>query len=89
MSHHHFSLIERGKIEELNKLGYSSRAIGERIGRHHSSVARELQRLPTHYTAQAASEDYLEEKSKKQAYRKMEQRTGNPDCRQAGMHVVT
>ena len=58
MSHHHFSLIERGKIEELHKLGYSSRAIGQRIGRHHSSVARELQRLPASYTAQAASEDY-------------------------------
>ena len=58
MSHHHFSLIERGKIEELNKLGYSSRAISKRIGRHPSSVARELKRLPGRYTAQAANHDY-------------------------------
>ena len=57
MSHHHFNLIERGKIEILHRMGYSSRAIGKRIERHHSSVARELRRMPN-YTAQAAEEDY-------------------------------
>ena len=31
MSHHHFTSIERGKIEELNKLGYSSRKIALRL----------------------------------------------------------
>lgn len=60
MSHHHFTPIERGKIEELNKIGFSSRAIAKRLGRHHSSIARELQRFQAGkaYTAEAAQQDY-------------------------------
>lgn len=60
MSYHHFTPIERGKIEELNKLGMKSRQIGLRIGRHHSSIARELSRLSLsdEYDAQAAQKDY-------------------------------
>jgi len=60
MSHHHFTPIERGKIEELSKLGYSSRGIGERIRRHHSSVSRELKRCceSDGYKAGEAQEDY-------------------------------
>jgi len=38
----HFSIIERTKIEELNKLGFSARSIAKRLRRHHSSTAREL-----------------------------------------------
>ena len=60
MSHHHFTPIERGKIEELNKLGYSTRVIGLRLKRHHSGIARELKRLGKKqaYSAQAAQSDY-------------------------------
>jgi IS30 family transposase len=60
MSHHHFTPIERGKIEELVEIGYSTRQIALRIGRHHSSIARELKRFPAGkgYKAQDAQQDY-------------------------------
>ena len=44
MSYHHLTTFERGRIEELSALGYSNRAIAKRIGRHRSSVDRELDR---------------------------------------------
>ena len=61
MSHyHHFTITERARIEELNKLGFSARTIAKRICRHHSSVARELKRLGNaiNYKAEAAYADY-------------------------------
>jgi IS30 family transposase len=65
MSYHHFSICERAKIEELNKLGFSTRAIGLRIKRHHSSVAREINRLGknTLYEAEAAHDDYVNKRA--------------------------
>lgn len=64
MSHHHFTPYERGKIEELNKIGYSCRVIGARLGRHHSSIARELKRLSNRhgYKAEEAARDYEEKR---------------------------
>jgi len=58
--YHHFNICERGKIEELRKLGFSTRAIAKRINRHHSSIARELKRLKAtmQYKAEAAQVDY-------------------------------
>lgn len=44
MSYHHLSTFERGRIEELLTLGYSHRAIANRLGRHHSCISRELNR---------------------------------------------
>ena len=66
MSYHHISICERGKIEELNKLGYTSREIGNRIGRHHSSVSRELLRLgkSSNYNAELSEEDYKAKRKK-------------------------
>lgn len=59
MSYHHINTYERGKIEELYKLGYSSRQIGSRMNRHHSSIARELKRLcKESYKAESAQKDY-------------------------------
>jgi len=59
MSYHHISICERGKIEELNKLGFSSRKIGARLGRHHGSIAREINRLgKDFYKAEDAQADY-------------------------------
>ena len=58
MSHYtHITTYERGKIEELSKLGLSTRQIAKRINRHHSSVARELNRL-AEYKAETAQSDY-------------------------------
>jgi IS30 family transposase len=61
MSYHHISTYERGKIEELKRLGFTSREIGMRIGRHHSSIARELRRLERKggYDAKRAQDDYI------------------------------
>lgn len=60
MSHHHFTSIERGKIEELNNLGYSSRKIAIRLNCHRSSISRELGRFahPSEYDAARAQRDY-------------------------------
>lgn len=60
MSHHHFTPIERGKIEELREIGYSTRKIASRLGCHHSSIARELKRLTSldGYKAEKAQQDY-------------------------------
>ena len=60
MSHHHFTPIERGKLEELSKLGHSTRKIATRLGCHHSSVARELKRTCelNSYKAEEAQQDY-------------------------------
>ena len=44
MSYGHFSAMERGKIELLVKQGVSYSAIGEALGRHRTSVSRELRR---------------------------------------------
>jgi len=60
MSYRHISICERGKIEELYKLGYSTHQIGNRLGRHHSSIARELNRFneKSSYNAESAQIDY-------------------------------
>jgi len=60
MSYHHFTTFERGRIEELSLLGYSNRAIAKRIGRHHSSIDRELHRnvAKVSYKAEHAQSAY-------------------------------
>lgn len=72
MSHHHFTPFERGKIEELQKIGYSTRKIALRLGCHHSSVARELKRNPatTQYTAESAQQDYQRKRKNSKPYGK-------------------
>jgi len=42
MSYHYFTTCDRGRIEALHKEGYSDRKIGTAMGRHHSSISREL-----------------------------------------------
>ena len=56
----YFSICERAKTEELDKLDFSSRAIGKRLNRHHSSISRELARLGNDkpYKAEIAQADY-------------------------------
>ena len=44
MSYQHLSTYERGCIETLYKLGYSNRKIALELGRHHSTIDRELTR---------------------------------------------
>jgi len=65
MSYKHFTTIERGCIEALHKIGYSSRQIGKEIGRHHSSVSRELKRNKdtSNYRATSGDEKYRKRRS--------------------------
>lgn len=72
MSYKHFTICERAKIEELSKIGYTSRQIGLRIGRHHSNVARELKRIGKkgEYTAEAAQADYESKRERSKPYGK-------------------
>ncbi|MCC5468731.1 IS30 family transposase [Pelosinus baikalensis] len=60
MSYHHLSTFDRAHIQLLNNLGYSTRKIGIELGRHHSSIARELVRNNTKgdYQAEDAHSQY-------------------------------
>lgn len=58
MSYNHLNTFERGKIEALNKLGYSARKIAIELGRNHSTISRELKRLGSFYTSELANQDY-------------------------------
>jgi IS30 family transposase len=44
MGYTHLSITERSQLEILQRLGWSNRAIGKELGRHHSSIARERNR---------------------------------------------
>ncbi|MFD1134417.1 helix-turn-helix domain-containing protein [Paenibacillus urinalis] len=44
MSYSHLTIIERSKLEALNQLGLSARAIARELDRHHSTISRELKR---------------------------------------------
>lgn len=44
MSYTHLSIIERSKLEILHRQGQSSRAIAKELGRHPSTICRELDR---------------------------------------------
>lgn len=71
MSYKHLNTYERGCIEALHKLGYSCRKIAKKIGKHHSTIARELKRndkLP--YKAEIAQQDYQERRIKSKPYGK-------------------
>lgn len=41
MSYTHCSIIERSQLEILYRLEWTNREIGEKLGRHHSAIARE------------------------------------------------
>ena len=43
----HLTACERGQIEALHTQGYSSRAIGNQLGRCHTAISRELRRNST------------------------------------------
>jgi IS30 family transposase len=45
----HLTIDERFKIYEMNKTGYSSRYIGETIGRDKSTVCYELKKISGNY----------------------------------------
>ncbi|WDQ32186.1 IS30 family transposase [Paenibacillus marchantiae] len=60
MSYTHLSIIERSKLEILHQQGKSSRAIAKELGRHPSTVGRELERVASVdiYQAEQAQNAY-------------------------------
>ena len=59
MSYHHLTTYERGRIEALHKLGYSNRQIASSLGRHRSSIDREIKQNTTMaYQAEVAGQNY-------------------------------
>ncbi|OME78682.1 IS30 family transposase [Paenibacillus sp. FSL A5-0031] len=65
MSYSHLSIIERGQLETLRRLGWSTRAIAQQLGRHHATIAREIVRgqINQQYKAAAAQEAYQERRA--------------------------
>ncbi|EFM08876.1 transposase (10) [Paenibacillus curdlanolyticus YK9] len=65
MSYSHLSIIERGQLETLNELGWTTRAIGRKLGRHHSTIAQEIQRGCTEkgYEAEPSQQAYHERRT--------------------------
>ncbi|WP_040759963.1 IS30 family transposase [Sporosarcina newyorkensis] len=62
MSYTHLTISERAKIEAYLEIGYSIRKIANLIGRHPSTISRELARQPD-YDAQSAQHQYEARKS--------------------------
>ncbi|NMO96608.1 helix-turn-helix domain-containing protein, partial [Paenibacillus lemnae] len=62
MSYTHLSINERSQLELLLRLGWSNRAIGKELGRHHSAIARERIRggADGTYRAEQAQRAYME-----------------------------
>ena len=56
MSYIHLTIDKRSQIEVLRREGYSVRRIASLIGAHHSTVARELNRVEGEYSAIKAQE---------------------------------
>lgn len=52
MNYKHLTTFERARIEVLNNLGYSGRAISKILGRHHSTISRELARNSKEYCSE-------------------------------------
>jgi len=61
MSYKHFTLAERGKLELMVEQKMNYTAIADRLGRHRTSVMREIQRnrRKTGYNAEQAQKRYL------------------------------
>ena len=53
MSYFHLTTFERGKLESYHKLGWSTRKIGQALNRHHSTIAREIERNQVNETYDA------------------------------------
>lgn len=63
MPYHHLTAVERGRIQAFREQGLGTCAIARRLGRHPSTISRELHRNePQHgtYCAQRANQRYLQ-----------------------------
>jgi transposase, IS30 family len=73
MSYQHLNEIERGMIQALREHGVSQSAIAERLGRHKSTVSRELRRnaRTSAYKAHLAQKQYRERRERCRAPKKL------------------
>ena len=62
MSYHHFTPVERGKLELMAKNGKSHQEMADELGVHRTSVLRELRRNgpPERYEAHSAQKRYVQ-----------------------------
>jgi len=61
MSYSHLTTFERGRLETLLRLGWSTRQIAKELNRHYSTMARELKRNSTNeYASEVAQKKYIE-----------------------------
>ncbi len=44
MGYYHFSIAERGQLDALYRLKWTTRQIAVHLGRHHATIAREVRR---------------------------------------------
>ena len=65
MSYIHLTIEKRSQIEVLRREGYSVRRIASLIGVHHSTVARELNRVEGEYSAIKAQQLAISESANK------------------------
>lgn len=74
MSYQHLNEIERGMIQALREHGVSQSAIAERLGRHKSTVSRELRRnaRTSTYKAHLAQRQYRQRRERCRAPKKLE-----------------
>ena len=74
MSHKHFTISERESILEFLALGLSKAEIARKLGRHRSSIGREIQRNSHNkkYRPHKAQENYNSRKKMCGARRKLE-----------------
>jgi transposase, IS30 family len=75
MPYHHFTVKEHYIIAHLTIAGYSQREIGRRLGRHHTSIGREIKRNRPTYAEDAvywhdAAESYAKARLRKPRHRR-------------------
>jgi IS30 family transposase len=69
MSYRHLTIDERIQLGLLKELGWSTRAIAEKLGRHHSTIARELNRNKTEvYCPKKAQHTYQNKRKTKKTF---------------------
>ena len=64
MSHQHLNMLEREMILRMSAQGSSQTMIAQKLGRHRSTISREIGRLPENYSAILAQEDYERKREK-------------------------
>ncbi|RAI86062.1 helix-turn-helix protein [Paenibacillus pabuli] len=62
MSYSHLRIFERSKLEILHRQGKSARAIAEELGRHHTTICREISRNVhlESYQAESSQQAYVQ-----------------------------